>query len=859
MGSSNSKSKQTGYAPGQFVNPQFVNPQFGNPQFGFSQNNKSKLSFQFILNNPPSIIPQVQQAQQAQPSLSNYSGKLSKIKQIILNYNRNIWNFGKTNLIMTENDYNSFLVFIRSLLQPQQQLQQQPRSNINNGSYEAKKVILEIHKLIGGNYRLLNIFFPVEVSLLFPGVLGIKQDDMINVTLLTLAAIIGADHIIIYALIYGANQSNTYLAENKDPATLMLAYQIALCKTQQPQQQQQLQYQPQQQMQQQQQQQQQQLQYQPQRQMQMQMQPQMQQQQQQLQYQPQRQMQMQPQMQQQLSTTLSKYFISLPRILFILYLLGSVNLGVNLAAIFETNEKIIKKNQAGIQQGPVNISSSILHMLARMPNIQSVQINSLQQTLLTGASIPILFEILENNNTETIPYFIKNIDSLENPYDITILYNVLMNNTIDDNTKLRLVELLVVKCGSNPTTIPNIPGINISSSNKLDILLYLISKTTDQSIISQILQIFSTNPEFKKMLDDSKIDIKQFTTPSQQTNKNKIIQELQARLSSFANKNVATTQQLQELITLQQQKIIAEITNAQSKTLMSSPQSQYTNPLSQPQYPNLSPQSQYTNPLSQPQYPNLSQQSQYTNPLPQPQYPNLLPQSQYTNPLSQPQYPNRSPQSQYTNPLSQPQYPNLLPQSQYTNPPLQSQNPNPSLQSQNPRQLTQFSSQQPQNPRQLTGLSSQQSQKIAQMPQFNQQYQLQKSYPQQPPQKSQNLQQFGPFSSQKYSPQKNNPQQYMKRGFPGVPGGSSDNSHSGGKKIQMRTFHFLKYKKYSETAFTAERPIIAADNAYDFMKIHYNIGNKLISFTIHDRVNNKKYKYIAKTLKDGTNVIKSQK
>ena len=75
----------------------------------------------------------------------------------------------------------------------------------------------------------------------------------------------------------------------------------------------------------------------------------------------------------------------------------------------------------------------------------------------------------------------------------------------------------------------------------------------------------------------------------------------------------------------------------------------------------------------------------------------------------------------------------------------------------------------------------------------------------------------------------------------------------------MQTYHFLRYKKYSERAFIAERPIIAADNAYDFMKLHYDIGNKKITFTIHDRVNNKKYKYTARTLKDGTNVIKSAK
>jgi hypothetical protein len=43
------------------------------------------------------------------------------------------------------------------------------------------------------------------------------------------------------------------------------------------------------------------------------------------------------------------------------------------------------------------------------------------------------------------------------------------------------------------------------------------------------------------------------------------------------------------------------------------------------------------------------------------------------------------------------------------------------------------------------------------------------------------------------------------------------------------------------------------------MKLHYDIGDKQVTFTIHDRQNNKKYKYIAKTLKDGTNIIKTAK
>ena len=75
----------------------------------------------------------------------------------------------------------------------------------------------------------------------------------------------------------------------------------------------------------------------------------------------------------------------------------------------------------------------------------------------------------------------------------------------------------------------------------------------------------------------------------------------------------------------------------------------------------------------------------------------------------------------------------------------------------------------------------------------------------------------------------------------------------------MRTFYLLKHKKYSKQPFKAERPIVAAHNAYDFLKLHDKIGKKKINMTIYDIANNKKYKYLAKTLKDGKNVLKSYK
>lgn len=83
----------------------------------------------------------------------------------------------------------------------------------------------------------------------------------------------------------------------------------------------------------------------------------------------------------------------------------------------------------------------------------------------------------------------------------------------------------------------------------------------------------------------------------------------------------------------------------------------------------------------------------------------------------------------------------------------------------------------------------------------------------------------------------------------------SDNQ-VGGKKISLRTFHFPKQKSYDEKAFKATRPKIAAENAYEFLKTHYNIKNNKINFTIEDRKNKKKYKYSAVT-KKGISQIKS--
>ena len=78
-----------------------------------------------------------------------------------------------------------------------------------------------------------------------------------------------------------------------------------------------------------------------------------------------------------------------------------------------------------------------------------------------------------------------------------------------------------------------------------------------------------------------------------------------------------------------------------------------------------------------------------------------------------------------------------------------------------------------------------------------------------------------------------------------------------GSKIILRTFHFPKPQTYNEHAFRAKKPIIAAENAYEFLKTHYKIGKKLISFIIEDRQKHRKYKYSAETKKNGEIILKS--
>ena len=319
---------------------------------------------QFILDSPPPIISQsIQNLSENKAQQEKNKQKLDDIKAKIIEYNNNTWNFGnQTNgqpqLLLEEKNYNDFIAFVKNLIKGN-------TTNQTQGSVNAdkKNIVREIHKLVrNGGQQLVNVFFEVGMSKIFPNMPGVKPENTMMVNLLGLASIIGAEHIVIYLLMIGANPSITK-KDNRDSATLMLSFQIGLYKL--------------------------------------------------LQSTPQQQTQ-QPQF--------LKYFIILPRILYILFLLGSIGVGVDLSAIFETNEKKINKNNSTKSEVPVR--SSILNMLAQMPGNTSDE--TARQTLQNGGSIPLLLEILEKNNPEQLlkPKFFKEVNSLETPYDLNVLYSV---------------------------------------------------------------------------------------------------------------------------------------------------------------------------------------------------------------------------------------------------------------------------------------------------------------------------------------------------------------------------------------------------------------------------------------------------
>lgn len=564
------------------------------------------IDLDFILANRPNLPENIQ--------ISFQGGNLTQISERILRYNREKWNFGNLqegpHRLMNANTYKLFLDFVKSKI-----VQGAPpfilssmTNNQNKQSFEQNKVIIEEISNMG--IPAVNEFFTVKLSELFPEINGFTDKDIINVTLLGLAAIIGAEHLVIYFLMCGANPGITYLSENQDTATLMLLYQIGLSKIQAP----------------------------------------------------------------------PKYFIILARMLYILFLLGSVGSGVDLSQLFMSNFKILKRNQ-----GLTQVSENILQQLVKMP-YKSINLNIIYLNMQNGASIPLLFKVIEKNNIKG-PKLWSNINVQDSPLGYTVLYSLLMNNTIDSKIKLSLVWYLIT-VGANPLLIPNVrQNAKIKESlfakdNQTEIqLLFALLQDSNIKILGDLLKILSNNPQFKQIYDEFKK-----SEPGVNQNKSMTIQRL-----------IQNNDKLRKiLLEVEKQKIIQLNSAIQESALIGSIQQQ------------LSTNKYLASPVSQQK--NL-------------------------------------------------------------------------LQTQNPSQM---------------------------------------KY-------SQNL---------------------------AVP---PSQSFRGGKRITMRAFYLLKHKKYSKQPFKAERPIIAAHNAYEFLKLHDKIGKKQINMTVYDIANNKKYKYIAKTLKDGKNVLKSYK
>jgi hypothetical protein len=582
------------------------------------------IDLDFILANRPTPPENLQSSFQR--------GNLLQISERILKYNKEKWNFGNlqgvSQKLMNGDTYNLFLDFVKSKIVPNA-----PPftllSSINNQTKQSfdenKSIIEDIHKI--GGIPDVNKFFTVKLSDLFPEINGFTVKDIIDVTLLGLAAIIGAEHLVIYFLMCGANPGITYLSENEDTATLMLLFQIGLTKIQSP----------------------------------------------------------------------EKYFIILARMLYILFLLGSVDSGVDLSKLFMSNFKVLKRNQ-----GLTQVNESILHQLVRMPyiNIDLTSDTLIYLKMLNGASIPLLFKLIEKNNIDG-PKLWSNIDCQDSPLGYTVLYSLLMNSSIDGKIKLSLVWYLI-NAGANPLIIPSIKQngrINqakFAKKNQTSIqLLFALLQDSNMKILGNLLKILSLNAGFKQIYDKFII-----SEPGVNLDKNMTIQKL-----------IQNNQKLRQILDeVEKQKIIQVNSAIKESALIGS----------------ISRNKAIQQALSIKQ--NLAIQNQYPNPYPK-------------------------------------------------------QNPYPMKYEQN--------------------LANSQS----------------------------------TYSGQRKFP------------YAGV----------GGKKITVRTFYLLKHTKYSKQPFKAERPIIAAYNAYNFLKLHDKIGKKQISMTIYDIANNKKYKYIAKTLKDGKNVLKSYK
>jgi len=396
------------------------------PQKNPNPNNKNKfvpknpfpemIDLNYILQNKPTPVENLSQ------NSKNKKVNLS-IAEKILDYNKQTWNFGNSqgNQLMDSTSYNRFIDFVREILSS--------KTNTNSTQIYQSQIILEIKKL---GFPVIDEFFSVQLNRLFPNISGLDDSYFINVTLLGLASIIGAEHLVIYFLMCGANPNITYKSENKDTATLMLSYQTALSKITN-------------------------------------------------------------------MSNIDNYFISLDRLLYILFLLGSIGSGIDLTRIFLSNITVEKRNQ-----GLTELRESILHQLANLPyKVPNFQ-NKNKLTMNNGASIPLLLQILEKNNIGKGPKFWSDINSKDLPFGYTILYCILINATIPGEIKLLLVHHLIKK-GAKPSINPSLTQnkriqSNLLKNGKNEIqLLQNLLKQLNPEFSENLVKLLSENTNFKNL------------------------------------------------------------------------------------------------------------------------------------------------------------------------------------------------------------------------------------------------------------------------------------------------------------------------------------------------------------------------
>lgn len=181
---------------------------FGNQTQQFQPQSLNFKYLDFILRNPPVKVNLPQQTTPTNQSKNNEI--LGKLKDAIIEYNKT-WNFGNNQLngtpqsLLKDNTYEQFKIFVKNLLTNQQAQNTLPQGmrNLNKQSFQEKKeIVKKIHEILQANYSLVNKFFDVRISVIFP---GIPNNKYISVTLLGLASIIGAEHIVIYLLMCGAD------------------------------------------------------------------------------------------------------------------------------------------------------------------------------------------------------------------------------------------------------------------------------------------------------------------------------------------------------------------------------------------------------------------------------------------------------------------------------------------------------------------------------------------------------------------------------------------------------------------------------------------------------------------------------